>query len=40
MRMYEIEIAGKKLNRSQEYDFFQNQGPKEDVLPVGPKEEA
>lgn len=40
MRMYEIEMVGKKLNIGQEYEFFQNQGPKEDVLPAGPKEEA
>lgn len=40
MRMYEIEMVGKKLNIGQEYEFFQNQGPKEDALPVGPKEEA
>lgn len=24
----------------QEHEFFQNQGPKEDVLPAGPEEEA
>lgn len=24
----------------QEHEVFQNQGPKEDVLPAGPKEEA
>lgn len=38
--MYEIEMVGKKLNISQEYEFFQNQEPKENVSPAGPKEEA
>lgn len=38
--MYDIEMVGKKLNIGQEYEFFQNQGPKEDVLPAGSKEEA
>lgn len=30
----------KRLNMGQEHEFFQSQGPKEDVCPVGPKEEA